>query len=93
MMGCRLWVSGCRLDDDYCIVVSATLTDDQALELYAQRWAIETLATMVAFAGLKSCGFNLEEKHMTKTERLSTLVNLLALAYVWAHLVGEWLAT
>ena len=87
LMGCRLWVSGCRLEDDYCIVVSATLPDDQALELYAKRWAIETL-----FAGLKSRGFHLEETHMTKTERLSTLLNLLALAFVWAHLVGEWLA-
>lgn len=87
LMGCRLWVSGCRLEDDYCIVVSATLPDDQALELYAKRWAIETL-----FAGLKSRGFNLEQTHMTKTQRLSTLLNLLALAFVWAHLVGEWLA-
>ncbi len=25
LMGCRLWVSGCRLEDDYCIVVSASL--------------------------------------------------------------------
>ncbi len=58
-----------------------------ALELYAKRWAIETL-----FAGLKSRGFNLEETHMTNSERLSTLLNLLALAYLWAHLVGEWLA-
>ncbi len=93
LMGCRLWVSGCRLDDDYCIVVSATLPDAQALELYAKRWAIETLATMVAFAGLKSRGFNLEQTHMTDSERLTTLVNLLALAFVWAHRVGQWLAS
>lgn len=87
MMGCRLWVSGCRVEDDYCIVVSATLSDTHALELYAKRWAIETL-----FAGLKSRGFNLEQTHMTNTVRLSTLLNLLALAFVWAHRVGEWLA-
>lgn len=29
---------------------------------------------------------------MTKTQRLSTLINLLALAFVWAHRVGDWLA-
>lgn len=87
-MGCRLWVSGCRLEDDYFIVVSATLPDDQALELYAKRWAIETL-----FAGLKSRGFNLEQTHMTTAQRLSTLLNLLALAFVWAHRVGEFLAS
>lgn len=86
LMGCRLWVSGCRLEDDYCIVVSATLPDAKALQLYAKRWAIETL-----FAALKSRGFNLEETHMTKTERLSTLVNFLAFAFVWAHRLGEWL--
>lgn len=93
LMGCRLWVSGCRIENDYCIVVSATLGDTHALELYAKRWAIETLATMVAFAGLKSRGFNLEQTHMTSTKRLSTLLNLLSLAFVWAHRVGEWLAT
>jgi hypothetical protein len=65
----------------------SSMPDDQALELYAKR-AIETL-----FAGLKSRGSNLEQTHMTKTQRLSTLLNLLALAFVWAHLVGEWLTT
>jgi hypothetical protein len=48
---------------------------------------IETL-----FGALKSRGFNLEETRLQEPERLSRLLALLALAFTWTFVVGEWQA-
>src|SRR3954462_10150042 len=56
------------------------------LEQYANRWEIETL-----FGCLKTRGFCFEDTHLTAGERINKLVALLALAFTWAHLTGEWL--
>jgi len=40
---------------------------------------------------LKTRGFNLEDTHMTNHERVSKLVAVLAIAFCWAHKVGDWL--
>ena len=88
---CQMWggayyFSGFRRPDgEYIILVSPTY-EPQALAYYRQRWGIETL-----FGALKTRGFNLEDTHMTKEERLQKLVALLALAFCWCHRVGLWL--
>jgi hypothetical protein len=43
------------------------------------------------FRTLKTRGFNLESSHLQHDERIAKLLALLALAFAWAHLVGEWL--
>jgi hypothetical protein len=43
------------------------------------------------FGSLKTRGFNLEDSHLTDGVRLEKLIALLALAFTWAHLVGEWI--
>lgn len=86
MWGAWYYFSGCRLPSgEYLILVSPTY-EPQALEQYARRWGIETL-----FAALKTRGFNLEDTHVTKEERLQKLFALLALAFAWCHQVGLWL--
>ena len=40
---------------------------------------------------MKTRGFNLEDTHMTNHERVSKLVAVLAIAFCWAHKIGEWL--
>ena len=86
MWGMEIYLSGMRLKGgEYLIVAS----DEQALEAlaeYAKRWEIETL-----FGCMKSRGFRLEETHVTDRERLKKLFALLAIAFCWAHIVGEWL--
>jgi len=57
----------------------------EALSHYKKRWGIETL-----FAALKSRGFDMEATHLTDENRLEKLMGLLALAFVWSQLVGEW---
>ena len=73
-----------RQEDDVLIVSSQNFRD--SLAIYAQRWEIETL-----FSCLKSRGFDMEATHLYYDERVSKLVTFLAIAFAWAHLVGEWL--
>ncbi len=84
--GLPLFVSGVRLSSgEYVIVVTPRFTA-AALSDYARRWEIETL-----FSCLKSRGFRLEETHLVHPERLKKLLALLAFAFCWAHIIGEWL--
>jgi len=51
---------------------------------YAQRWQAENL-----HAALKTRGFNLEDTGLTKMERVSTLLNVVSVAFIWSCLTGE----
>lgn len=84
--GNEVFVTAMRLDKEYLIVVS-NRSGAQALAFYRLRWGIEVL-----FAALKKRGFNFEETHLVDPERISKMVALLALAFTWAHLVGQYLA-
>lgn len=87
MWGMELYLSGCRLKDgEYLILVSPEFCETPQ-EQYKRRWGIETL-----FGALKSRGFNLEDTHLKDPERLSRLLALLALAFTWAFVVGQWQA-
>jgi hypothetical protein len=56
----------------------------RALEEYARRWGAECL-----HQALKGRGFRLEDSHLTHPERVSTLLAVLSLAFVWCCLTGE----
>ena len=88
----RCWVFGLRLypavtksKEGELVVLVCNADPEKALVRYAQRWQVETL-----FSALKSRGFNLEATHITTPARLDKLLALLAIAFAWAHLVGEW---
>ena len=83
--GCSLFVTGTRVDGEYCIVVTDTFQSD-AIQTYLKRWGIETL-----FGCLKSRGFNLESTHMKDPDKISKLFAILTIAFTWAHIVGEWI--
>ena len=55
-----------------------------ALKRYALRWTAEHM-----HQALKSRGFFLESTHLTDPARVSTLLAVVALAFVWCCLVGE----
>jgi hypothetical protein len=59
----------------------------QAPARYARRWEIETL-----FKAFKTQGFDFESTHLTRAERVESLIALMSIALVWAHQVGEWLS-
>ena len=68
------------------LILATTAPVREALATYRRRWEVETL-----FAALKGRGFFLETTHVSQPKRIEKLVGLLALAFVWAHRVGEWL--
>jgi hypothetical protein len=85
--GQRFYVSGMRLPrGEYLIVVSESACESAVAD-YAKRWEVETL-----FGCLKTRGFCLEATHVTEPERLKKLLALVALAFCWAHVTGEWLS-
>lgn len=87
--GHKLFITGMRIDDDYLIIVTNVKPDaaqpDQAIKIYSIRWEIETL-----FGCLKSKGFNFEDTHIVNRDRIKKLIGVLAIAFCWAHLTGEW---
>ncbi|MDB4444586.1 transposase [bacterium] len=86
VLGVKLFVIGMRLlDGEYLILVSDK-EPETALDHYKQHWEIETL-----FGCLKTRGFDFESTHMTAPDRIQKLVALLALAYCWCIITGEWL--
>jgi hypothetical protein len=74
-----------RLDDESLLIVAARGVDPgEAIDLYRRRWDIETL-----FVALKSKGFTLEETGPAALDPIRSLLGIVALAYLWARLVGE----
>ncbi len=71
-------------EDEFLILIT-NRNPHHARRDYAQRWGIETL-----FGTLKTRGFCLESTHFTDASRLSKLIALLAIAFVWAMKTGLW---
>jgi hypothetical protein len=70
---------------DPFVILAVWKTDpSHAIDLYRRRWSIETL-----FAALKPHGFDLEQTHLTAPGHIKRLIGFVALAFVWARLVGE----
>lgn len=86
MWGLQIFLSGMRLESGQYLLVVTPQFAEEAIPEYGARWEIETL-----FGCLKSRGFNLEETHLIEAEKVKKLIALLALAFCWAHKVGEWL--
>ena len=82
--GNQVFIAGMKLEQDYLIVVT-NQDPANAIKVYAERWQIETL-----FGCLKSKGFNFEDTHLVRRTRIKKLIAVLALAFCYAHLVGEW---
>lgn len=73
---------------DYLYVVSNQLPPIEALEVYKSRWSIE-----VFFGHIKKKGFNLENTHLKKKQKIDKLMVVLALAFLftigWGILLKE----
>ncbi|ACB01072.1 MULTISPECIES: IS4-like element ISSysp2 family transposase [Cyanophyceae] len=91
--GRQVYVMGTRLDpkrrahknEDEFLIIITTHDPQNALADYRRRWGIETL-----FGALKTRGFCLESTHFTDKVRLSKLLALLAIGFVWAMKAGLW---
>jgi hypothetical protein len=68
--------------DEFQIIISFNQPQN-ALEMYRERWQIET-----AFRALKSSGFNIEDTHLTDLSRIEKLFSIVMVAFAWAYVVG-----
>lgn len=83
--GCDLSVAATRSPDQELVIIVTNRQPSEALAIYAHRWQLESL-----FKALKSSGFNLEDTHLKDIERLSALIAVVSLAFLWALRVGHW---
>jgi hypothetical protein len=65
------------------VIIASLKRDPDALLRYKDRWQIETM-----FKGLKSSGFNIEDTHLTDLSRISKMLAILSVTFVWAYRVG-----
>lgn len=83
--GHHLHIVGFKVSDGTLVIVATQDQPETALDDYKERWQIETL-----FECLKTRGFDLEATHMQDPQRLEKLLAFTAIAFSWAHIVGEW---
>jgi len=67
------------------LIVCTYCHPGMSIKRYACRWYIENM-----FKDMKSNGFQLECTHLTRRERLDTLMSILAIAYTWMIRIGMW---
>jgi hypothetical protein len=80
---CKLYLCVLRLYTGELLIVASGGFDKEALRIYRLRWAIE-----LTFKALKKTGFNLEDTHLTHTDRVEKLFTLVTIAFIYAYLVG-----
>jgi hypothetical protein len=83
--GHALYIIGFKKADGKLVIIATQRQPETALDDYKERWQIETL-----FECLKTRGFDLVATHMTDPKRLEKLLAFTAIAFCWAHIVGEW---
>ncbi len=84
--GHKLYIWGAKSPTSGELMIVATnQPHENAIDHYLCRWQIETL-----FGCLKSKGFNFEEVRIIKRNRVKKMVAVLAIAYTWAIIVGQW---
>jgi hypothetical protein len=80
----RVFVCGMRLPTGKLLIVVTFDAPEKALEIYAKRWQIETM-----FACLKTRGFRFESTHLGDFDRISRLLGIVVIAFVWVYLIGD----
>lgn len=84
LFGHRLYIGGIRINEKEWLVIISDTTVKHANKFYGERWGIE-----VFFGVCKKRGFNFEDTHVTKLNRISNIVFLIAIAFCWALKTGE----
>lgn len=85
MWGVPVYLAAIRLDVDKYLIVASYDFREHILMDYQRRWEIETL-----FSCLKTRGFNREQTRLCDPERVSKLLALLSITFVWCFRVGHW---
>ena len=86
MYGGVVYFAGTRSKATDLVIVMSNqdLSAKQILDKYRERWSIEEL-----FRKLKTSGFNWENTHMKRSERLVSLLIILGFGMLIAYLMGQ----
>lgn len=87
IFGQKIFLSASRSERGELMIIATNKSPKNAIEIYLRRWEIEML-----FSCLKGRGFHFEDTRITQLARIEKLVAVLAIAFCWAHRVGEWRA-
>ncbi len=81
LSGTKTYIKSEKRND--ILIIASFNKQDQAFLNYKERWQIETM-----FRAMKTSGFNLEDTHLKDLERISKLIALIAVAFVWVYRIG-----
>lgn len=86
----RVYLTGIKTLDNKgkleFVIIASYQKQTLAAEYYKDRWQIETM-----FKAMKSSGFNIEVTHITKLDRISKLIAVIAIAFIWAYKTGVYM--
>lgn len=82
--GHKLYVGGQHIKKDEYFILVSDVSVSSGKVLYGERWSIE-----VFFRCCKKRGFNFEDTHVTKPERIHNMLFIIALAFCWTLLTGR----
>ena len=84
LFGHQLYLGGQKVGKEEWLIIISDTSVKHAEKYYGERWGIE-----VFFGACKRRGFNFEDTHVTKLDRVSNIVFLIAIAFCWALRTGE----
>jgi len=77
------YISGCKQSKGEFLIIISYNEPAKAQEEYKERWQIE-----MCFKAMKSSGFDIENTHLNKIDRIEKLILLVMIAFVWCYKVG-----
>ena len=86
---------------EYLIIISYN-KPEESIEYYKKRWQMQSIREYLhqiniheqiesMFRAFKSSGFNLQDTHVTKQDRLAKLIMLTMIAFVWCYKIGDYI--
>ncbi len=82
----EVYLSGRKNSKNEYMIIASSEDPYEAQKIYKQRWTIEKM-----FGYMKTRGFNLEQTHITGSEKLKKLLALITIALLWSYLIGVWI--
>ena len=79
-------LSATKLKNNEYLLLIGNDNPEHFREDYQVRWDIEEL-----FGCLNSRGFNFEDTHLTEPHKISKIMAVLTMAFIWAVQTGQWL--
>lgn len=78
------YITGLRNQNGDWVILAHSENIEDPCEDYRDRWQIETM-----FRAMKTGGFNLEDTHVTESDRLECLIGVICIAYAICYKSGE----